>query len=233
MTGKVGVAPSTTTITLPNGQTIALADWIDDRLFGCVQLVTATTGQVEAYTTGRSQAIPGGARNQQRCDTNLQKSGENGLPKDYEMLLYGIAIGFVRAMRPVAGVYTLIDAAGTLSDPPNLRTVFNVNRVTAFRFEYNSKAYSEGVISDYPAGTGYSVFSVVNAFELAQNGIPSPRDRVAMVLPIHMREGITYKGIFDIQVAFAIAQAASDGGVAMNAVDVKVTLNGLVKRIVV
>ena len=233
MTGKVGISPSTTTITLPDGQTIALADWIDDRLFGSAQLATGQTGDIEAFSTGRSQSIPGGARNQQRCDTNVLKSGDNGLPKDYEMLVYGIAISYVRAMRAVAGVFSLADTGGALSDPVWLRTAFNVGRVTAFYFEFNNKKYSEGVIADYPAGTGYSVFSTNNAFELAQNGVPSPRDRVAMVLPIHMREMQSFKGVLQPQVALVIAQPASDLGAVMTAVDVKVTLNGLVKRTVV
>ena len=44
--GMVGVAPGTTTITLADGSTIALSDWIDDKLYGTVELVNGQNNQV-------------------------------------------------------------------------------------------------------------------------------------------------------------------------------------------
>ena len=52
MAGTVGVAPGTTTITLPNGQTVSIEDWIDDKLYSTVQLTNGQTTPVEAFVAG-------------------------------------------------------------------------------------------------------------------------------------------------------------------------------------
>lgn len=253
MSGKVGVAPSTTTLTLPDGSTIALADWIDDKLFGTVQFTHGQTSPLEVFSSGRSQPIPGGQRVQTRVDTNIPRNGDSGLPKDWEMLVYGWGIKVVRVMRgpnsnTTPQAPTLKDdfpttiptppvssgAAAAWSDPPNLRTLFGIDRVTAFQYEYNAKFYTQGVIQDYPQGHGYHVFSTNTAFELANNGVPSPRDRVALVLPVHERENLGYKGVFQPEAPVFIAQSASDGqSSALNFADVKLYKYGLIKRTVV
>ncbi len=250
MAGAVGVAPSTTTLTLPDGSTIALADWIDDKLYGSIQFSNGLTSPLEAFSSGRSQPIPGGVRVQTRVDTNIPKNGDNGLPKDWEMLVYGWGIEVVRVMRaPTSSPQapTLKDdfdtstnaASGTpitpfaLSDPSTLNTLFQIDRVTSFTYQYNDKAYTTGVLQDYPQGHGYNVFSTNSAFELAQNGVPSPRDRVSLVLPVHEREGLGYKGIFQPEAPLKLIQAASDGATALNFADVKLYKYGLIKRTVV
>lgn len=225
--GFVGVAPGTTTLTLPDGSVIALADWIDDKLYGSIELSNGQTTSIEAFSNGRSQPIPGGTRPQTRVDTNIPRNGDSGLPKDWEMLVYGWGIKLVRAFGG--------DAATTLaaqSDPVTLATMFDIDRKVYFEYQYNSKAYTNGVIQDYPQGHGYSVFSTNAAFELAQNGVPSPRDRVALVLPVHERENLGYKGVFQPEAALAIAQPSSATG-THGRVDVKLYKTGLIKRTVI
>jgi hypothetical protein len=236
MAGAVGVAPGTTTLSLPDGSTIALADWIDDKLYGSVQIVNGQQTPVEFFVTGRSQVIPGGARIQSRVDTNIPKNGDAGLPQDWEMLVYGWGHKMVRVMRPPTGAAqpVLADGSGALSDPPILRTLFNVDRVSYFMFEYNGKKYSDGVIQDYPTGHGYYVFSTNTDFEIAQNGVPSPRDRVALVLPVHMRMNLGYKGNLQPEAPIVISQPASDGtSPNLTFADLKLYLYGLIKRTVV
>jgi len=233
--GYVGVAPGTTTLRLPDGTVIQLADWIDDKMYGSVQLENGDTQQIECFSNGRSQPIPGGARPQTRVDTNIPRNGDSGLPQSYEMLVYGLAIEITRVMRPQAGAVepVLADGAGALSDPVILRTYFNVDRALYFDFQYNGKSYSTGTIKRYPAGRGFSLFTTNPAIELANNGIPSPRDRVSMVLPIHLRESLGYKGLFQPEAALVINQGASDGGIAMTFVDVVTDMTGLIRRPVV
>lgn len=234
MRGTVGVAPSTTTLTLPDGTAVALADWIDDKLYGTVQLQTGQSTPVEAFSSGRSQAIPGGARVQTRVDTNIPRNGDSGLPKDWEMLVYGWGLKMTRVMRAnAAGNIVLADDGVSLSDPARLNTLFQVDRVTFLAYEYNAKIYTSGVMQDYPQGHGFNVFSTNTSFELAQNGIPSPRDRVALVLPVHERENLGYKMQFQPEAALVIAQPASDGGVVLSFVDIKTYKYGLIKRTVV
>jgi hypothetical protein len=232
--GLVGVAPGTTTITLADGSTIALSDWIDDKLYGTVELVTGQNNQVIIFSNGRSQPIPGGTRIQTRVDTNVPRNGETGLPKDWEMLVYGWGLKMVRAMRPNnAGAVVLPDGAGALSDPVSQRTFFNIDRVTFFEYRYNDKQYSQGVIQDYPQGGGTNLVTTNPAREQVTNGVPSPRDRVALVLPVHERENLSYQGIIQPEAALAIAQPASDGGNNLDHVDLKLYKWGLIKRTVI
>jgi hypothetical protein len=233
--GTVGVAPGTTTLTLDNGQTIAVSDWIDDKLYSTVQLVNGQTSPVEAFTAGRSQPIPGGQRASTRVDTNVPRNGDSGLPQSWEMYVYGIGILLVRVERPPTGMTqpVLADGNGALSNVPTLTTLFNIDRVTYLEFVYNQKVYTYGVMQDYPQGHGYYVFSTNSAFELAQNGVPSPRDRNAWVLPIDLRENLGFKMTFSPEAPIVINQPANDGGAALTFADAKTYLYGLIKRSVV
>jgi hypothetical protein len=234
MAGTVGIAPGTTTITMENGQTMQVSDWIDDKLYSTVQLNNGVQ-PVEAFSAGRSQQIPGGTRTSTRVDTNIPRPGSAGLNKDWEMYVYGVGLKLTRVMRPATGKDQpqLADGAGALSDPPTLRTLFNIDRVTFLQFDYNGKTYSNGVMQDYPQGHGFSVFSTNASFELAQNGIPSPRDRNAMVLPVWMRENLGYTFAFQPEAAIQIAQPASDNGAPLTFADCKVYFYGLIRRNVV
>lgn len=232
--GYVGVAPGTTTITMPDGQTVALSDWIDDKLYGTIQLVNGQNNQIIAFSNGRSQPIPGGTRIQTRVDTNIPRGGETGLPKDWEMLVYGWGIKLVRAMRANnSGNIVLPDGNGALSDPVSQRTYFQLDRVTFFEYRYNDKQYTQGVIQDYPQGSGMNLVTTNAAREQVTNGIPSPRDRVALVLPVHERENLSFQGIFQPEAALGINQPASDAGNALDHVDLKLYKFGLIKRTVI
>lgn len=235
MAGTVGVAPGTTTISLPNGQTVSIEDWIDDKLYSTIQFVNGQTTPVEAFVSGRSQPVPGGQRAATRVDTNVPRSGDTGLPMSWEMYIYGIGIKVVRVMRTPTGVTqpVLADGAGALSNPPTLATMFAIDRVTYLEFTYNDKRYTYGVMQDYPQGHGYNVFSTNSSFEIAQNGVPSPRDRNALVLPIWLRENLAYKLSFSPEAPLVINQTASDNATALTFADVKSYLYGLIRRNVV
>lgn len=235
MAGTVGVAPGTTTITLPNGQTVSIEDWIDDKLYSTVQFQNGQTSPVEAFVSGRSQPIPGGTRAATRVDTNVPRSGDTGLPMSWEMYVYGIGVMLTRVMRPATGATqpVLADGSGALSNPPTLQTLFNIDRVTYLEFIYNDKKYTYGVIQDYPQGHGYSVFSTNSSFEIAQNGVTSPRDRNALVLPIWLRENLAYKLSFSPEAPLVINQTASDNSTALTFADCKSYLYGLIRRNVV
>jgi hypothetical protein len=234
MAGTVGVAPGTTTLTLPTGETVAISDWIDDKLYSTVQLSNGQTSPVEAFTAGRSQPIPGGTRASTRVDTNIPRNGDSGLPQSWEMYVYGIGIKMVRVMRPPTGQSQpiLADTNGALSSTPLLNTLFQFDRVTYLEFSYNGKVYTYGVAQDYPQGHGFYVFATTSSFEYAQNGIPSPRDRNAMVLPIDIRENLGFKMSFQPEAPIVIDQAAP-AGANLTFADVKTYLYGLIKRSVV
>lgn len=232
MAGSVGVAPGTTTFTLPDGRTVAIEDWIDDKLYSTIQMVNGQTTPVEAFVSGRSMPIPGGTRTSTRVDTNSPRAGDTGLPMSWEMFVYGIGTMITRVMRAPTGATqpVLGDGSGALSDPPLLRTLFNIDRVTYLEFNFNDKVYTRGVMQDYPAGHGYSLFTTNATTEIAQNGVTSPRDRNALVLPIWLRENLAYRLSFSPEAALVINQPASDGSTALTFVDVKSYLYGLIRR---
>lgn len=232
MAGTVGVAPGTYTFTLATGQTLAIEDWIDDKLYSTVQLSNGQNSQVEAFTLGRGQAISGGSRPTTRVDTNVPRAGDSGLPLAWEMFIYGLGLKATRICRAQTGQSqpVLADGSGALSDPAQLVTLFNVDRMMFVTFFYNTRNYTEGVMQDYPQGHGFSVFSTNPAFEIAQNGIPSPRDRNALVLPIWLRENIIYKVILSPEGPLVINQLASDGSTNLTFMDLKVYAYGLIKR---
>lgn len=233
MEGKVGVAPGTTTIQV-NGLTFAFGNWIDDKYYGSGQFANAQTDALEVFVVERGGTIPGGTRRTNKHDTNLPRSGSVGLPQDWEMYVFGLSISITRVMRANnSGAVVFADGTGALSNPPTLATWFAFDRVTYFKYQYNQTMWTEGVPQNYPQGHGYGVFSTNTGFELSQNGIASPRDRVAWVLPIWERMGLGYVATFQPEAAIVISQPASDEGTALTFIDVKVEKNGLIKKNVV
>jgi len=232
--GTVGVAPGTTSLVV-NGQALQIADWIDDRLYSTVQFQNGQTIGIEAFTSGRGQPIAGGTRLSTRVDTNIPKAGDAGLPQDWEMYVYGICIKMTRVMSPVTatGNPALADGSGAFSDPAQLQTLFAWERVCYVEVNYNGKPYSKGTAQDYPQGRGFSLFATTANRELAQNGVPSPRDRNAMVLPINLRMGLGYNVSFNPEAAIVINQVASNGQATnLTFADVRVDFVGLIKRTV-
>ena len=221
MSKGVGVAPGTTTLTLPDGSQIMLVDWIDDKIFGSVELEDGDTATQEGFSNGRSQPIPGGTRAQTKVDTNIPKAGDSGLPKDWEMLVYGWGVEFVRT--------TATATLAAASNPVTHSLAYEVDRRTAFEYQYNGKAYTSGRLSDYPRGGGLyaQYFTTANAttFDAVNNGVPSPRDRVALVLPVHEREGLGYKAVLQPETSLDIGTSLF--------MDVRVLKYGLIKRTVV
>jgi len=228
MSGKTGTAPGTTTLTLPGGRSIALADWVDDRQWTTIELQTGDTDTLQAFVQGRSQPIVGGTRNMTLWDTNIESTGGQGHQKAHEFMVYSIALEYARATRAAAGGTN--PAINTYSDPLTFRTFFELTRRIFCRYMYNGKKYSEGHVSDYPQGQGPLVFSTNANVENVTNGRPSPRDAIAMVLPIHEQELLNYHMEISPVTALAINQAAADAGVALTFVDLRIIKRGLIKR---
>jgi len=241
MSGMVGTAPSTTTLTMPDGSTIALADWIDDKLYGSAQLTNGQTNPLEAFSTGRSQPIPGGVRVQTSVDTNIPRNGDTGLPKDWEMLVYAFGFMVTRVMNagpnnyPILpdGVPADIFVTYTESQLPSINTLFQIDRVTMLLYEYNAKIYTKGILQDFTTGHGYKTFTTNTVTENAQNGVQSPRDRVALVLPVHERENLSFKGIIQPEAPLNWSQVSMSGNGPLDYADTKWFKYGLIKRTVV
>jgi len=227
----VGVPPGTVTFVLADGSVVSLVDWIDDKIYATVELYDTDSSEIEAFGPGRSQQIPGGTRSMSKVDSNVPRAGDSGLPQGWEALVFSIAVDCVRIMRaPASGGVTLADAGVQLSDPPAFRSLWELNRLLYMYFEYNGKKYCEGTPLDFPAGRGFTFGGTANDIHVANSGNPSPRDRVAMVLPIKLEPNQAYKMVFTPAAALNIAQAASDGSTALDYADYRTTLYGLIKK---
>lgn len=90
MAGSVGIAPGSTTIRLPDGTIIAIADWTDRDHWATVDIRADYTGQpLDAFACGLGQIIPGSDRFVTKADYSLPRAGYAGLPQSYEFLIFG------------------------------------------------------------------------------------------------------------------------------------------------
>lgn len=125
--------------------------------------------------------------------------------------------------------------------------LFDFLRKTYHRFNVNQKIQSGGPSVKYPSGPNISVFGVTTGLEVASSSVPSPRDQLAFVLPIWLRPNIAYVSILKPNAALGIGGTPPAGfaegysnvwtgiadATARLGMDIRVTLEGLVKRPVV
>ncbi len=228
---NVPVAPGSLTFQTAAGNTVVAEHWLQDRLYTQVQLNNGESTEIQGFSAGRSQQIPGGTRFLSRACTNLTKPGSTGLDRSWEMLVFAFSFNPVRAMRPnSSGVVTLEDASGSLSDPVGADAWFRVDRATAVEFQYRSKPQITGRMAHFQAGYGMYVTTTGNNQNFVNNGFPSPADRQSLTIPIHIAEGIGFSMDIKPQVPYVISQAASDAGTAHSRMDVEISMYGLVNR---
>ena len=219
---------STLEIKIPGlGVPVKFADWVHDRLFGTMELGNGDTTILDAFASGPGQVIQGGARGMTHVDTNLTRAGTNGLQSGYEAIIYSIQ----------AEVKDVGFSAGNpaLADPRVECSVAQLHDLYTKGFcsmSYNQKNVAEGRLPVFPQGHGMHVVSNVTGQEVALNGIPSPRDQVALVMPIWLKPNIGFSFFFEPVVALLINQAFAYGGVnyTANYLDLQITLEGLIKR---
>lgn len=230
MDEKVGTAPGTLTVVMPDGEVIELVDWIEQHLYGMIEFSAGDTTAVEAFSQARSQPIPGGARNLTSADTNTPRAGNVGLPQSWEFLTYGIGVYIKRVMRDTTTIGGG-NANDGLSDPCGQRTYFQFSRLVNIVYMYNGHPYAEGTLEDYPQGGGIHLYTTLANRENASNGIPSPRDRVATLIPVRMRENLGFSVIYTPVAALICNQASADGNAtAMQHMDVQTKFFGLLRR---
>jgi hypothetical protein len=235
---------------------IQFADWTHDRLWHTVELEGNDSQEIIMFIGGIGSPIPGGARTLTVVDTNIPRSGDTGVPEGWEELIYSIQLEITREMGRTAtpGAFALQDTwEAQLSRPAHVGgedpassaaggVLFDFIRKVYCRFTVNQKVQSEGPASKYPQGSGISLFSTETSQEVANNGVPSPRDQVAFVLPIWLRPNIAYAMKLAPSAALGVSGIAPQGWLtngyfdwtelpATNlGFDVRCTLEGLLKR---
>lgn len=241
----MAASTGTLTVRVPGyPQPIQFADWTHDQLYHTVQFQSDDTNEVQAFIGAVGSPIPNGQRVLTLVDTNIPRTGDSGLSEGWEALIYSIQVQPVREwIRNSANQAQtqLVDSANQVSRPvhvgggdPNLLgggILFDFLRKTYVKFTVNGKVQSEGPAEKFPQGSGISAFSTETDFEVANNGVPSPRDGRALVLPIWLRANIAYVCKLSPQAAYAAAWDWSGlGGTDICGFDVRVDLVGLIKR---
>ena len=232
---------------------IEFADWTHDRLYHTVEFQGTDSTEILAFIGGVGSPVPGGSRTLTEVDTNIPRSGDTGLQEGWEMLIYSIQISVVREMISTGTAFALQDTVGTQESRPahvggydpavtSGGVLFDFLRKTFHRFSVNQKVQSEGPSEEYPQGSGIAVFTTNTSVEVANNGPPSPRDQSAFVLPIWLRPNIAYTSRLKPTAALATGGTFGVNGytdwsdlasAAISGFDVRVTLEGLLKRPVV
>jgi hypothetical protein len=239
---------------------IEFADWTHDRLYHTVEFEGGDSQEIQCFVGALGSPIPGGNRVLTEVDTNIPRSGDTGLQEGWEMLIYSIQVEITREMGRTNAQqgFALQDSGATqLSrpvhvggyDPANTSggVLFDFLRKTFHKFQVNQKVQSEGPVEEYPQGSGISVFGTTTSLEVASNGMPSPRDQSAFVLPIWLRPNIAYVAKIRPQAALGITAGGPFVGPAFMqgyrdwtglpatfmGFDMRETLEGLLKRPVV
>lgn len=233
----------TLTVRVPGyPEPIVFADWTHDKLYHTVQINAAVSLEIQAFIGGRGQAIPGGTRSLTDVDTNIPRSGDSGLSEGWEALIYSLQIQPVREWATTATNPTLGDSATSVSRPVHTGgadaaytaegTLFDFLRKTYVKFQVNQKVQTEGPADKYPQGSGIHVFGTTTDLEVASNGMPSPKDAAAFVIPVWLKPNISFVCLLRPSAAYGTWTAAWSGltGTVAVGIDVRVSLAGLIKR---
>ncbi len=93
-TARVGVAPGTTTLRLPDGTVISLREWLAGSYYSSMIIdpwrEDISHSPTRLFSYGRAQMIPNTNKYAEAWHTNIPISGDCGLPRDWEGLVYGV-----------------------------------------------------------------------------------------------------------------------------------------------
>jgi hypothetical protein len=81
--------PEGTKFKMPDGSQIEINDWRIGEYYCSFVVPPRWNAPLEPTASSRSMPIQGGTRTVTRVDCNLPRSGYNGLPSDWEVILFG------------------------------------------------------------------------------------------------------------------------------------------------
>jgi hypothetical protein len=226
----------TLTVRVPGlPEPIKFAEWRWDRIWATVSFSDGDSAKREFFIGTPGQQIPGGRRTLTDIDTNIPRSGDAGLPIDWEMFVFSIRTRILRVVgtddpdvQPPD-----FDPDSTSSDTPNRRMWFELDRKIPLRMVVNNKDRNTGRFEDYPSAGGLWGVTNVLAESYFNNGVPSPRDGFALVIPIHLRPNVGYKVIAQPVDSLALTQAQVVDDSDNTSVEPQCQFEGLIKLPVV
>lgn len=185
---------------------LEFGDWVDDRLWSTCQFATTQQTTLQTLIGAPGDPMPGNtSATLSKRESNLPRGAGAGLPDGYEMLVFSIQHVMGSNMNDLPAGLTLADISDIFD-----RTVFS--------FLVQNKVKNMGPLYKHPAGSGG--YGRTDASAQVNNGVPSPRDQAAFVLPIELRPNVSFRGEFEFDAALSLASA----------VQIETHLQGLYKR---
>jgi len=241
--GFVGVPPGTPTIALGDGRVVQVADYVDDKHWATVEFQNGDTTQLDAMVSVAGNPIPGGTRATSMADTNLPRAGNQGLPPAWEFYVYSVACEVMRACRlnnpgtasqgmgdPIVTGETTNPSVDSYSNITTPETLFQLNRRLTLTYKYMNRVELEGLLVDYPPGSGMQIATTRTFNSYAFNGKVSPHDRVTLTLPIEEKQDMIYNAILQPQSVLRLGQNAADESTTLTFVDVRVKKFGIIRK---
>ena len=199
------MARGTTTVRVPGlAKEFELGDWVQDRLFSTTAFAATQSAEVDGLIARAGDVKPGGTATLTPRESNLPRSGGNGLPPGYEMYVYSLRVFLGASI-----------ATGSVS----LADVRDMYVKTLFKFMIQSKVKSTGPLYAYPQGSDAYVFTTANATTYVSNGQPSERHANAYIIPYELKPDVPFNANFSFDAALSIT-----------AQDIEVAAVGLLKR---
>jgi len=200
----------TLTVRVPGlPEPIKFAEWRWDRIWATVSFTDGDSAKREFFIGTPGQQIPGGDRTLTDIDTNIPRSGDAGLPIDWEMFVFSIRTRILRVVGTPEDdpQPSNLDPDSLDSDTPNRRMWFELDRKISLEMKVNNKTRNQGRFEDYPSAGGLVVVTNNLSETYCNNGIQSPRDGFALVIPIHLRPNVSYKMVAQPVETLALSQA--------------------------
>jgi hypothetical protein len=210
---------------------VKFADWRWDRIWATISFSDGDSTKRDFYVGTPGTTISGGRRTLTDIDTNVPRGGDNGLPVDWEMFVFSMRGRILRVIGTDAPDTSPADYddASLDSDTPNRRMWFELDRKVILEFKVNNKTRNQGRFEDYPSAGGLVVVTNDVAETYANNGVPSPRDGFALVIPVHLRPNVQFKVSATPVVDLALTQAQIVDDRDNTSVEPQFQFEGLIK----
>jgi hypothetical protein len=214
-------ADGTTSIRMPGipGE-IAFGDWIHNREWSTSRFANTQSAAVGALNASAGELQPGGSASLTTRQATMPAGGGRGFPPGYEMYVYSIQLVFGSA----TGVR--YNNTITAASSPTDGDFAQVYGRTLFKFTVQNKLKSQGGVYKYPSGggmylTGSDTSNATNRL-WSNNGLPSPRDQAAFIIPHLLEPNIPFAGEFSFDAALALSSS--------NTLDIEGNIEGIEKR---
>jgi hypothetical protein len=199
------MAAGTLTVKVPGIPVpLVFGEHVHDRDWSTSRLGTTQSAELPILSAAEGETIPGGTAILSNREATLPAGGQRGYPVGYEAFVYSIQLVFGSA---TGAKY---NNAVPVASGPTDGDLAQVYARALFRFSIQGKRRAQGPLYKFPSGggmflTGADDTNATNRLR-SNNGMPSPRDQAAFIVPHHLEPNVPFKGAFLFDAAVALGQ---------------------------